>query len=81
MTNIMPATHPAKKTTKLKQAVLDTINCTTHRTAVAYAMGVGEDAVKKYIKNNDPKLTQYDALQVIKKIIGVANEADLLTNN
>ncbi|MBK7883029.1 MAG: hypothetical protein IPJ81_03855 [Chitinophagaceae bacterium] len=77
----MPVAKVAKKTTKLKPEVLQVINCTTHRTAIAHSMGVGEDAVKKYIKNNDPKLTQYAPLQVIKTIMDVSNESELLTEN
>ncbi|MBK7885173.1 MAG: hypothetical protein IPJ81_16320 [Chitinophagaceae bacterium] len=71
----------SKKTTKLKQEVLQVINCTSHRLVIAFAMGVGEEAVKKYIRNNDPKLTQYAPLQVIKNIMNVSNESELLTEN
>jgi hypothetical protein len=81
MTNIMPVGKVAKKTTKLKPEVLEVINCTVHRIAIAGAMVVGEDAVKKYIKKNDPKLTQYAPLQVIKNIMGVLDESELLTEN
>ena len=77
MTNIMPV----PKVAKLKPEVIEVINCTEHRIAIAWSMKVGEDAVKKYIKNNDPKLTQYAPLQVIKTIMNVSDESELLTEN
>lgn len=81
MTNIVPTVNLAKKTIQLKPEVLEKINCTEHRIAIAVSMRVGEDAVKKYIKNNDPKLTQYAPLQVIKNIMDAKHESELLTEN
>ena len=63
---------------KVKEDVLKTIDTPQNRVRIAAAMGLGEQAVRKYIKNNDPKLTQFAALQAIKAITGIKKETDIL---
>ena len=63
----------------LKENVLKAINISRHRLQIALAMDLTENSIRLYIERNDEKLTQYAALQVIKNIMGVTDEAELLT--
>jgi|GEM_PF-1743260 len=68
---------------QLSEKILSTINTTGHRVRIAAAMGCGELTIRMYIKRNDPKLTQYAALQVIRKIAKENNitESEILTEH
>ena len=62
----------------LKEEILNKLNTPRCRVRIAYAMGLTENAVRKYILRKDEKLTQYSALQAIKELMGVDNELELL---
>lgn len=62
----------------LKTTVLDFINTVTHRLELARIMGVGEQAISKYIARNDVKLTQYGPLMYIKSEMKAEFFSDLL---
>lgn len=62
----------------LKTTVLEVIDTPTHRVAIAGAMGLTENAIRKYIERNDVKLTQYAPLQYIKKVMGCLETGELL---
>ena len=63
----------------LKEQVLEVINTPRHRVAIAAAQGVTENAVVKWIEKNSSRLTEYTSLQVIKSIMKVSDESELLT--
>ena len=52
---------------RLKKQVLSKINTSAHRVRLAMIMGCTENTIRGYISNNDVKLTQYAALEYIRK--------------
>ena len=52
----------------LKDDILKQIDTTAARVKIADALGVSENTVRRYIKNNSDDLTKAKALEVIKKI-------------
>jgi hypothetical protein len=63
----------------LKENVLRAIDTPRNRILIALEMNLTENSIRQYIHRNDEKLTQYAPLQMIKKIMGVNDEAELLT--
>lgn len=57
---------------KLKQQILDSIDNPQSRTKIAMALQIGEQAVAKACRANDPNgtLTKYAALEVISEETG-----------
>ncbi len=76
----MDATIQQSGTKVLRPEVLRVIDKPGDRSRIAASMNLGEQVIKKYIKNNDPKLTQYSPLQVIKQIMGSLDTDELLMN-
>ena len=52
---------------RLKQEVLQKINKPRPRALLGLALGVTEQAIIRYIKKNSPRLTNADALKVIRE--------------
>lgn len=68
---------------QISEKILSTISTTEYRMRIALAMKCAEQTVYLYIKRNDPKLTQYAPLQVIRKIAKENNidESEILTEH
>ena len=66
---------------RLTEIALEKINKPHVRVRLAVALGVSEQTISKYIKNNDDNLTKAAAVAVIKRQTGLTEDDILDTYN
>jgi hypothetical protein len=59
---------------RLKSSVLDAIKDSKVRLKLQIALGVTDQTINRYIKDNSDDLTKYAAMVVIREVTGLADQ-------